>query len=396
MARVAFAWELGKSYGHAVSCGGLARPLSVRGHDVAFMFRELRQLNVLPEAIAYDVFQAPCSSREGWNAQIPASYADIMLGCGYRDAAELTGLVGAWRALLGHWRPDLLVADYSPTALLAARTLGIASVTYGNGFFTPPRLSPLPPFRFDEPVDPARVAAADAQALANVNAAAARFGTPPFASLADMFVTEEDFLCTFPELDHYGTRPTSGYWGPRLRLDLGHDAPWPEGKGPRVFVYVQRWLPQMDALIESLVAGPYRVLAYVPDLEPARRARLAARHRIVLERPVRMEAALKHCDLLVSLGGEIAGGALACGVPSLLFPQHYEQYATARRIEHLGAGAWLHPSATRAQVEATLHALTHDTRYLAAAQAFARRYPAYSPAEQRRRIVQRVEAILSR
>src|SRR5258706_8864391 len=193
-----------------------------------------------------------------------------MLGCGSREAADLTGLVGGWRTLLAHWRPDLLVSDYSPTALLAAHTLGIRSVTYGNGFFTPPRLSPLPPFRFDEPVDPARVAAADAQALVSVNAAATRLGASPFEKLADMFVTDEDFLCTFPELDHYGTRPTSGYWGPRLRLDLGLDAPWPEGRGPRVFVYVQRWLPQMDALIESLVAGADRAPVREPGLAPPR------------------------------------------------------------------------------------------------------------------------------
>jgi UDP:flavonoid glycosyltransferase YjiC (YdhE family) len=396
VARIAFAWELGSSIGHVLSCAGLARALHARGHAIAFIFRELRALALVPEAEAYDVFQAPRSPREAQEGGVPASYADVLLGVAYRDAPELATLLGAWRTLLGKWRPDLVVADFAPTALLAAGSLGLARATYGNGFFTPPRLSPLPPFRVDTPVDPARLAAADAEALAQANAALARFGAPALARLADLFAVDEDFLCTFPELDHYGTRPVSGYWGPRLRTDLGNPMDWPAGGGKRILVYVQRAFAQLDALIDCLAASPDRVIAYIPGLDEKRRARLAGRGRVVIERPIRLDLALKGCDLLVCHGGEIAGGAAASGVPVLLFPSHYEQYLTARRLEQLGAGGWIGPAGTRADVEAGLRALTGDARFQAAARAFAQRYPAYSPTEQRRRIVERVEAILSR
>src|SRR5207247_4724604 len=99
MARIAFAWELGGEYGHAMACAALARALSLRGHAIAFMFRELRQLAVLPETSAYDIFQAPRYALEGRLAGAPASYADILLGCGYADARELTELAQGWRAL---------------------------------------------------------------------------------------------------------------------------------------------------------------------------------------------------------------------------------------------------------------------------------------------------------
>ncbi|MDQ3027343.1 MAG: hypothetical protein M3R58_12680 [Pseudomonadota bacterium] len=158
MARIAFAWELGGEYGHVMSCAGLAGGLELHGHRIAFMFRELRQLSVIPEARNYDVFQAPRSAREGRDVALPQSYADILLGCGYSDPAELIALVGGWRSLLMHWKPDLLVADFSPTSLVAARTLGIECVTYGNGFFVPPRASPLPPFRVEAPPDPVQLA----------------------------------------------------------------------------------------------------------------------------------------------------------------------------------------------------------------------------------------------
>jgi UDP:flavonoid glycosyltransferase YjiC (YdhE family) len=396
MARIAFAWELGLSFGHAIGCAGLARSLSLRGHAIAFMFRELRQLAVIPESSGYDVFQAPTDTRMGVGEPAPASYADVLLGCGYRETARLAALLGGWRELMRLWRPDLVVADFAPTALLAARSLGIARVTYGNGFFAPPRLVPLPPFRQDAPVDAAHLARSDALALASANSALALFGAAALPTLADMFATDEDFLCTFPELDHYGSRPSSGYWGPRLRMDMGNEVAWPAGNGPRVFVYLQKTLPQLDDLIECLASGPYRVIAWIPGLDPSRRARLAGPGRVALDRPVRIDSVFKGCDLVVSLGGDIAHGGIMFGVPQLVFPQTYEQLLVSHRVEQLGAGGWIAPGAGRESVARALRALTGEARFKAAASAFARRYPAYSPAEQRRRIVQRLEAILAR
>ncbi|HXN15077.1 MAG TPA: nucleotide disphospho-sugar-binding domain-containing protein [Usitatibacter sp.] len=395
MARIAFAWELGGEYGHAMACAGLARSLNAQGHHIGLMFRELRQLAFLPETTAYELFQAPRSMREGAVPAMPASFAELLLGMGYADPADLCARLGAWRALLSHWRADLLIADFAPTALLAARLLDLKRVTFGNGFFTPPRLSPLPAFRIDEPIAPERLVATDRQALAAANAALARFGAPPLERLSEQFEVEEDFLCTFPELDHYGSRPASGYWGPRFRADRGLELEWPAGGGKCVFVYVKRDLAQLDALLECLARQSNRVIAFIPELEAARRARFAARSRIAAERPVRLDSLLKRCDLLIGHGGEIATAALMHGVPQLSFPMHYEQYLTARRLEQIGSGAWLSPAASEAQIAAAIEGLLAEERFGAAAKAFARRYAAFSPQEQRRRIVARIAQILA-
>lgn len=395
MARVAFAWELGGEYGHVVSCAGLGAALERRGHAIALMFRELQRLSVLPETAAWDIFQAPHLEREGEGIGRPVSFAEILLGCGYADPRVLSRLLARWRELLSEWKADLVVADFAPTALLAARTLGIPRVTYGNGFFLPPRRAPLPPFRIDEPVDPARVARADAAALASVNTALAEVGSAPLGRLADLFDSEEDFLCTFPEIDHYGTRDTAGYWGPRLRSDLGHVVDWPKGRGKQVFVYVKPALPQLDALIDLLASRPHRVLAFIPGLDAARRSRLASPARRVVDRPVRIDAAFRGCDLLVSHGGEIAAGAACSGVPALLFPSHYEQFLLSLRLQQLGCARWLPMNVGAGAIVEAFDELLANPRASATARAFAQRYPAYSPAEQRRRFVQRIEAILS-
>jgi hypothetical protein len=395
MARIGFAWELGGAFGHATACVGLARALEARGHTAALMFRELHPLATLPGCAHYETFQAPVYLHPGEGMAQPVSYADILLGCGYREPASLKRLVAGWLNLLRQCKPDLVVADSAPTALLAARMLGLKRVAFGNGFAIPPRLAPLPAFRPDPNIDPRQVAASDACALANVNEVVAELGGVPLRALMEQFETHEDFLCTFPELDHYGSRPHSPYWGPRFNVDSGDDVRWPYGEGKRVLVYVRNETPQLDPLIDALVAQRCRVAAFIPRLDPARRERLRSAQRLVADRPMRLQPLLQACDLVVSEGGDLAAGALMSGVPQLVLPSQYEQSITGVRLAHLGSAMLLPPDASAADGSAALRRVLGEARFKSSAQAFARRYAAFSPAEQQRRIVLRIEEILA-
>ena len=396
MARILFAWEHGTAFGHALSCASLARALEMNGHTPAFVFRELQSLAALNECAHYDAFQAPMSLYEGEGAPPPLSFADILLGCGYGDVRTLTGLLEGWIRILERWRPDLVVADSAPTALVAARILRIRRATYSNGFALPPRVSPLPAFRRDVAVDPAALAASDARALAHVNQAIAAFRGEPLQALEQLFEADETFLCTFPEIDHYGARPASAYWGPRFKVDAGDDVKWSYGEGRRVLVYVRDVVPQLDALIDALVANRCRVAAFIPNLDPARRERLQSAQRIVAQRQMRLAPLLAQCDLFVSEGGNIATGALLSGVPQLLFPTQYEQLLTAARLEQLGSALWVPPGSAPERTAMALRRMLQEPRFKASAQTFARRYPGFSPAEQQRRIVLRIDEILAR
>jgi hypothetical protein len=395
VARVVFTWELGAAFGHVTSCVALARALEARGHAIAFVFRELGQLAALPEASHYEVIQAPLAPGEPRDTAIPVSYADILLASGYGDVEVLAGLTARWCELLEASRAGFVVADTAPTALLAARVLGIKRANFANGFAIPPPHSPLPAFRHDIAVDADHVRASDARALANVNEVLARFAKPPLPRLADLFATDEDFLCTFPEIDHYGSRPRSAYWGPRYSIDSGADVRWTYGEGKRVLVYVRDCIQPLDALIEALAANRCRVAAFIPGIDAARRERLRSAQRIVSDGPMRLEPLLQTCDLVVSEGGNISAGALMSGVPQLLFPSHYEQFLTALRIEQVGSALWLPPDASADGIRTAMRRIFQEPRFKASAQGYTRRYPSFSPAEQTRRIVLRIEEILS-
>ena len=240
------------------------------------------------------------------------------------------------------------------------------------------------------------MAASEAGVLAVVNEVLAANGAHPLPHLAALFEAEEDFLCTFPELDHYGSRAPAGYWGPNLQVAAGEALEWPGLGGRRVFVYVKRHLPHVDALIDALVECGCRVVAFIPDLEPSRRARLEGPGRIVTNRAVRLDSILTQCELVVSHGGTLAPGSLMRGVPQLVFPSQYEQYLTGVRLEQLGVGRYVGPGAAAAEVGRALRQVLGDPRFAQAARAFAKRYPGFSPREQRRRIVARLESLALR
>jgi UDP:flavonoid glycosyltransferase YjiC (YdhE family) len=395
VARIAFAWEMGGELGHAMACNSLGNAVRARGHHVGFMFRELGGLSRLPDLAAHDVLQAPVPPGVGQDQPLPASFADILIGCGYDRPQTLANLLAGWFALLERWKPDLLVADFSPTALLAARVMGLRRVSYCNGFATPPRVTPLPAFRFDAPIEAGRVAQADQRALATVNGALALLGVEPLDRLAQQFETDEDFLATFPELDAYAGRPVSGYWGPRVNFDTGKHVAWPAGQGKRIFVYLRQSSSLIDAVIDALAASPHRVVAFISDLDAERSARLRSPRRIVSDRPIRIAPLLKDCDLMVSHGGNICPGSLMSGVAQLVLPNQYEQYLTSQRILQIGAGAWIGPDAGPAAVAPTMDRVLHDPAFPRAARAYAARYASYTPAEQRRRILLRMDQILA-
>jgi UDP:flavonoid glycosyltransferase YjiC (YdhE family) len=322
------------------------------------------------------------------------SFAEILVGCGYDRVDHIAGLLGGWLALFRRLEPDLVIADFAPTALLAARVLGLPRASYGNGFAIPPRLSPLPAFRVDTPVSPERLKQADAHALASVNGALARFAMAPLAALAQQFETDEDFLATFPELDSYGDRPRAGYWGPRFSVDTGATVHWPAGGGKRVIIYLKRNQPQLDALIDVLANAPHGVAAFIPELDPVRRERLRGPGRVVSEQPMRLAPLLESCDLFISQGGNVCVGTLMSGVPQLVLPAQYEQYLTGRRIEQLGVGLALPAEASAAQTGAARGRQLDEPRFAQAAQAYGKRYASYSAREAQRRIVVRIEQLL--
>jgi hypothetical protein len=181
------------------------------------------------------------------------SYAEVLLRCGYAHQAGLRRMIRAWRQAFDRLRPDLVVADFAPTAMLAARLCGAPVAVIGHGFTIPPRRRPMP---FTRPWDPeplGRLAKLDAAATSAINRALGAAGSPDLLpALEALFDVEATFLCNFAELDHYEGRENGEYHGPIYADSHGIEPPWPKGNGTRIFAYVNASRLTLRPLLTAL------------------------------------------------------------------------------------------------------------------------------------------------
>jgi hypothetical protein len=133
MARFLLSWEFGGGLGHAGRFKPLAQALMQRGHQVDLMLRDIVHTRALLADLDVRVLQAPVWLHQTVGVPTPTiSLAEILMGNGYLQAGTLAGLVAGWQTVMDMLRPDVVVADYAPTATIAARIAGIPVATVGR------------------------------------------------------------------------------------------------------------------------------------------------------------------------------------------------------------------------------------------------------------------------
>ncbi len=380
MARILIAWELGEALGHLARALRLALRLRERGHEVVQVLKHLPEPGGLAGVPGVLCLPAPPLRQSAPPDGIgPVNYADLLRCCGYADAAELATRLTRWRGLLDRTRPDVLLADHAPTALLAARMGGIAHLAAGNGFAVPPRVDPWPSIRPWQAVDTGRLHAAERALDHVVDAALARLGCAERVRVRELFGTQ-DVLDTFPELDHYDPRPGVNYAGPILYSAASQPLAWRRSEGSRVLAYLRTPMPGFGSLVKGLADSGAEVLCVVPGL-PADVARgLATRRMRIACVPVAFPALLREASLAVGYGSSgFATEALLAGVPVLSRPRHVEQALFARRIAALNAGRLLEGRLAPGGVADVVRDLLEQSDTRASAQAFAERHRDYCP-----------------
>lgn len=341
MARILLCWELGGGLGHAGRFKPLVQALRQRGHEVELVLRDLVLTRALLADLDVPTFQAPlCLHQTVGLPQPPANLAEELLAQGYLHTEALAGLVAGWRSLFLSREAALIVADYAPTAVLAARSLGLPVVALGGGFSVPPDLSPLPAFRSWDQVPQARLAAAERRALGTVNAVLQQHGAAPLSRLSPLYRGDEALLCTWPVLDPYQRPPDDGatrWLGPNFLPATGVAPTWPPGDGPRVLVYLHGQQPAHLAMLQALAQAGCRTLCYLPEVAAGQAPPVSAPHLAYAQAPVNLDAALAQAALLVCQGGEgTVAQALLAGVPMVLLPGHTEQLLTTQALARAG------------------------------------------------------------
>jgi len=240
-ATVLFCWELGGGLGHLMQMLPLAEDLVKAGHRVYVPLRDLDRAGALYASAGVSFLQAPIWLSGAVQFARPATYAQVLANCGFGSNAALFARACAWRNLINMVAPDLVVFDHAPTALLASRALSKPPrrALIGSGFCSPPDEpvagEPWAVVRADEARDIGfdRLREDDAAVLARCNWVLGKWGQPPLERLGQLYSeVDENFLTTFPELDHFPDRRGAGYWGPVVAAAPGGEPPhWPDAPG---------------------------------------------------------------------------------------------------------------------------------------------------------------------
>ncbi len=342
MSNFLFTWELGSNSGHIAEILPIAKLLKKRGHTVNLLFREIHEIN-LNDLNNIPVFQAPI-----WLANLsglpenPISLPEVLLYCGYHQEIYLTKMVDVWCNTLKKFNPDVLIANYSPTAILASRIINLPVVTIGTGFYTPPQLNPLPSARPWLKNVEQRLLDSDNRVTRTINSVLNHFSSESITSCADLFNVNKNLFLTYPELDHFQNREANqrnDFVGPIFAMSKGSKVAWPEDTNVKVFVYLRPDFRDLALIIKSLSELNYKVIAVIPGLSKPDKEKFDSNNVQIFTESIQLDSVVDDCDLAIGYGGHgLTSAMLLSNVPQVMFPLNLEQFLLAQRIESLGAG----------------------------------------------------------
>lgn len=362
--------------------GGLARlsplgdELADRGYDVTFATPPEQHDPIA--AAGFPVLAAPRWKAPPPPGYIAVSYADLLMHGGWAAPDALRGVMDAWIRLLADAAPDLLLVDFAPTAMLAARAAGIPMAAIGDGFSLPPLTAPLPPMRPWADIPPNAVASVEGRVLAVANARLGALKSPELRHLRDLFDGVPRFLCAFPGLDHYAARDDAAYYGPIFPPSRGPAPVWPGDAADRAYVEMEPSHPALPAIASSLARLGLPSLIQ-GNAMPTHQADSLERGGVQIATTGNRNALFTGASFVICQSLDVAAPALLAGKPLLMLPVFTEQVMTFHRVAQQGLGQGLEADSAPVAIEAAIRRLVDDRACRLRAVNFGRTYDGFRP-----------------
>lgn len=331
MARVLIGWELGAGQGHIVKLKDVAAELKRRGHEVVLA---VQQTAAMPDGC--EVWQAPLwpallTARGRRSTASPATFGDILVALGLAEPGVVSGLLRAWEGILRGARPDLVVAEFAPSLLLAAAGR-IPALAIGTGFGTPPAGLAAFPSLTGKPA-----AHDERRLLDHVNRELGLVERPALPALPAMLQADRTLTEVFRELDPYRAwRDAGDYSAPHIQAI----PPMADGQGEELFFYFNGIAGFQKELFLGAVDSGLKIRMHDPRMSEVEIGELE-RAGITFERkPVPFAKIVERSRLVVSHGGlGLACTALCAGLPHVIVPFDMEKRLTAAALVEAGLGA---------------------------------------------------------
>ena len=378
MIQILCCWELGGGLGHLYRLRPVARELRRRGFSIAMAVKDLRAARGIFQN-EFDLFQAPLWPKPTKHFTLSLNYAQNLLRNGYYDPVSLEDHLNQWISFFARYRPQIVLADHAPTALLAAEIAGIKRICFGPGFFIPPQTSPMPSLQPWFPIPKAHLRHIETEFLDVLNPIISRLGGTRLRSVGDIYQEATLFLCTFPEFDHYGERNGTAYCGPILQTAEGEPPPWPSSHTGRALIYLSYGYPHVHALLRSVTTSGFGVIAHIRGLPESKRGDLESHSLRISPLPMDLGKAIPEADLVIAHGGSNTGSlALLSGKPLLVIPSQLEQAMWGYRVAKQNLAAMTNFFSSSPDFSRKLEEIRDSADVRKGVSALARKYRGYN------------------
>ncbi len=333
--RALLATETKTGRGHIINLTNFARALVTKYSLDAVTPETTAQKELLP--FCQQVFNGPRLEHHYDEYQklhdgafSPVTMGDLLALYGFCDADFTRKRIKWWQDFLWLNKTELLVADFAPFALLAARSLKIKTANVGMAMTVPPpgmqRFSPILEGDGPKPQIP------EEKILSCLNKAIAPLGVPEIDNLPDVFKSDLRFACSFPFWDPYVFWRDEHYFRP-----IATPIPASNRNGKQIFAYLSEHVSNFKVVIDALgqTNMPVRIIVnhdqrWTPNNIEYRNIRIDRRELPPSE-------IIKESRLIICAGqAGISALALFAGIPFLAIPHLKEQVNNARGAERLG------------------------------------------------------------
>jgi hypothetical protein len=328
MRSVLLAWEFGAGFGHILTLRRIAARLTVRGFRCVAAVKDVSRASALADA-GVEVLQAPA-----WKVpHSSATLGDTLGDAGFADPQELRPRIEAWRRILSHAAPALVIADYAPGACLAARGR-VPLALIGNGYTLPPGSMQTFPLlhQVSPPVRP------EQQLLDVTNSVLHDLQLRPLQRFPELFSGDAIGVHTLPLLDPYAQwrdRPAQGLPLDRLPKARREDA-------SEILVYLSSWPGPQRPFVEALRPFATDVRLFAPGFSSAERERFAAWGMRLEAAPFDLTEDLASARLVIHLGSEgISGSCVMAGTPQLACAVDVEKELIGKALAQAGIGKFI-------------------------------------------------------
>lgn len=325
-------WEMGGNFGPIGCLASLTQEFLHRGYRVTVVVRDLKDYYQFFSEVSVGLFQSPA-----WGPPLDSKitincFSDILLWRGYNNTAALKMMLTAWRHFFQLLKPDLVIFNGAPTALLSAHYFDFFKIVVGTGFdILVPGLTDRP---FVTTEDENFDGGCGDKLLNNINAALSELKLAKLDHLSDIYAVSRTFITNIPELDLFaGSRIDSVYCPPVAINKSLPPLKWPEGRRIRGLAYLHHNIKGLNALFQIALEANISLAAVVNGGSDQKVAELQELSMLVSNKLHDIESSIDECGFSIVNGGLTLVQSLLHGKPVLIVPMQKDHLMVARLLE---------------------------------------------------------------